>query len=224
VNSSASRQDTRGWRRVASVTTQSPNRGEVNPGLAGKLRAISQNARPAEMAVPASIGEMMKTSTLKWLACFSGLLLLSLLVVAPAVQAAQASRAQGTRTGTRNTSAAVQQPTLSQVQQVLGAPPPRVPAAQRPTLAQVAQVLGHQIGGAPAPGVASAPAPRRGRGGGSFAPATGAAPASSGTSATTVWIVAAAVAGVVLIGGWVFLRRRRQRAAAPACELSAQGC
>ena len=128
---------------------------------------------------------------------------------------------------------AQQFPTLAQVQQHQGvgsatsAGSGTISVAQRPTQAQLQRAHGAFKG----PSVAS--------GGGTTNAQIGLAwgyqysklgapvaqaPASSGTSATTVWIVAAAVAGVLLIGGWVFLRRRRQLEGVRACELSAEGC
>jgi len=137
----------------------------------------------------------MKTSAQKRLVRLSGLLLLSLFVVALAVQAAQAARAQGS--GTINTA---QLPTLAQIQQHhgVGASAGTVNTAQLPTLAQIRQ---HSGVGAAQP------------------------PASSGISSPTVWMAAVAVFGALLIGSWALVvRRRRQSEAAPGCEASALGC
>ena len=71
----------------------------------------------------------MHTSAQKRLVRFSGVLLLSLLVVALGVQAAQAAQGTGSGTSTFNT---LQLPTLAQVQQHQGIGPyaPRVATAQ----------------------------------------------------------------------------------------------
>ena len=185
----------------------------------------------------------MKTSTQKRIARLSGLLLLALLVVALNVTAAQAMLVVSAGTGGSSTSAvsgtsnaaqrqigsawgyyyydaatinALQLPTLAQVQQHHGAVPSTSAgsgasnAAQLPTLAQ----LQHVHNGPNAPSVVS--------GGGTV---NAAQPASSGISSTTVWIVAGAVLGTLLIGTWALARRRRkQREEAPACELSVAGC
>ena len=197
----------------------------------------------------------MKTSTQKRVARLSGLLLLSLLVGALAVTAAQAMHFSGASvpstsagSGTSNaaqsqpgwawgyyysdagaskllaagaqrgyystvavsgTSNALQLPTLAQVRQHHGAVASTFAgsgtsnALQLPTLAQVRQ----HHGAVPTAYLGS-----------------GTQSASSGISSTTVWIAAAAVAGVLLIGTWALLRRRRQREEARACELSVAGC
>ena len=157
----------------------------------------------------------MKTSTQKRIAGLSGLLLLSLLVVALAVPAAQAMRnfsgtsvpSTSAGSGTINT---LQLPTLAQVRQHHGdGSSTSVAAVQRPTLAQLRRGPDRLYG----PSVAS--------GGGTV---NAAQSASSGISSTTVWIAAVAVAGVLLIGAWALLRRRRQRKALPICEVYPAGC
>jgi len=181
----------------------------------------------------------MKTSTQKRIAGLSGLLLLSLLVVALAVPAAQAMRnfsgtsvpSTSAGSGTINT---LQLPTLAQVRQHHGdgsstsvaavqrpigwawghnyasvGSSTSVAAVQRPTLAQLRRGPDRLYG----PSVASV--------GGTV---NAAQSASSGISSTTVWIAAVAVAGVLLIGAWALLRRRRQRKALPICEVYPAGC
>ena len=168
----------------------------------------------------------MKTSTQKRIARPLGLLLLALLVVALAVPAAQAfpsqrstlvQLAQTHRDRDLNTVAAsgTSKAAQSQTGWAWGYYYSAVAAsgtsdvAQRPTTAQLQRAhYGHH-------------GPSGVSGGGAV---NAAQSASSGISSTTVWIVAAAVLGAVLIGGWALLRRRRQREAAPACEFSAQGC
>jgi len=149
----------------------------------------------------------MKTSAQKRIARLSGLLLLSLLVVALAVPAAQAMRFSGTI----NTA---QRPTQAQLQSAHGGPSGSyvvsgsgtLNAAQRPTQAQFQRA--HY-----GPSVVS--------GGGTL---NAAQSASSGISSTTVWIAAVAVLGALLIGTWALTRRRRQRNAAPICEVEPAGC
>jgi hypothetical protein len=148
----------------------------------------------------------MKTSVQKRFVRLSGLFLLSLLVVALAVQAAQAAQVQGTGAGSgTSTINTVQLPTLAQIQQHQGIGPyaPRVAAVQ--PLTQLQRAHGGLVAGS---GTSNAAQPA----------------ASSGISSTTVWIAAVAVFGALLIGGWALARRRKQREAAPACELSASGC
>ena len=139
----------------------------------------------------------MKTSAQIRLARLSGLVLLSLLVVALAVQAAQAAQVQGSGSRTLTTA---QLPTLAQIRQHngVGASAGTFSTAQLPTLAQIRQ---HNGVGAAQP------------------------PASSGISSATVWMAAVAVFGALLIGSWALaVRRRRQSEAAPGCEASALGC
>ena len=134
----------------------------------------------------------MKTKVQKRLALLASLLLLSLLVFATGIQAAQAAQVQGTRAASDSSLTQLQLPTLAQIQQHHGA------------VANVAAVT-------PAAGT-------QGRGGVNLAPVTlasAAQPASSGTSSRTAWIVAGSAAAVlaVLIAGiaaWALVRRRRQ--------------
>jgi hypothetical protein len=86
---------------------------------------------------------------------------------------------------------ALQLPTAAQTAQHQSFVPGPFAQLQLPTAAQVAQ---HQ-------GIAA----------GSVATSTTAQPASSGMSATTVWIASLVVAGALLVGAWAVLRRRRQR-------------
>lgn len=136
----------------------------------------------------------MKTIVQKRLTRFAGLLVLSLLLVAVSVQAAQAMRVEGSG------SVAVSQTTSSQPQ----------------GLTTAAQNHHHQG----AAGSVSAATPRagtQGRGGVTFAPftpASGTQTASSTTSttsSTTAWIVGTAAAVLIVgIAVWALMRRRRQ--------------
>jgi len=133
----------------------------------------------------------MKTIVQKRLARFAGLLVLSLLLVAVSVQAAQALRVQGSGLG------AVPQTTSSQLQ----------------GLTTAAQNQHHQ-GAAASASLLTPAAGTQGRGGVALAPSTpasGAQPASSATSSTTAWIVGS-VAAVLIVGfaAWALMRRRRQ--------------
>ena len=141
----------------------------------------------------------MKTTVQKRLARFAGLLLLSLLVIATGVQAAQAATLQGTgAAGGGSTS--VSQTARIQLQGPLSA------ALQQLHHGDVASVS-----------VATAPAGTQGRGGvnsAPFTPASGTQPASSTTSttsSTTAWIVGTAAAVLIVgIATWALIRRRRQ--------------
>ncbi len=153
----------------------------------------------------------MKTSTQTRLVRLAGLLLLSLLVLTIAVQAAQAAYVQGTGAGS-GTITTAQLPTLAQIHQHqgVGASAPRVAAALSP-LAQ------HRHNGFVVPNTVA----------GSGTSNTAQPSASSGISSTTVWIAAVAVVGALLIGSWALARRRQQRQtaeAAPGCESSLAGC
>ena len=181
----------------------------------------------------------MKTSAEKRLVRLSGLLLLSLLVVALAVQAAQAAQVAGTGTGSGTS---WQLPTLAQVQQhhgdIAAAGSGTISTLQLPTSAQVQQHHGDVAAAGTASvttaragtqgrgGVNSAPittarAGTQGRGGvnlAPLAPVSGAQPASSGISSTTIWIAAVAVVGALLIGFWALaLPDRRRPRTAEAC-------
>jgi len=134
----------------------------------------------------------MKTIVQKRLTRFAGLLVLSLLLVAVSVQAAQAMRVEGSGSG------AVPQTTSSQLQGLTS-------SAQHQ----------HDQGVAGSVSLLTPAAGTQGRGGVALAPSTpasGAQPASSGTSSTTAWIVAGTAAAVLLVGfaGWALIRRRRQ--------------
>ena len=163
----------------------------------------------------------MKTSAQIRLARLSGLVLLSLLVVTLAVQAAQAAQVQGSGSRTLTTA---QLPTLAQIRQHsgVGASAGTLTTAQLPTLAQIRQ---HNGVGASAGTFSTAQLPtlaqiRQHNGVGAAQP-----PASSGISSATVWMAAVAVFGALLIGSWALaVRRRRQSEAAPGCEASALGC
>jgi LPXTG-motif cell wall-anchored protein len=142
----------------------------------------------------------MKTTVHKRLMLLAGLFVLSLLVVATGVQAAQA----------------IQAPTLAQVQRHQGTAsqttPDSLQGLQAPTLAQVQQ----HAGAAASVPLVSALAGTQGRGGLALAhnpSASAAQTAASGTSSSTAWIAAGALAAVLLIGAWALARRRRQRVA-----------
>jgi len=133
----------------------------------------------------------MKTIVQKRLTRFAGLLVLSLLLVAVSVQAAQAMRVEGSGSG------AVPQTTSSQLQGL-------TTAAQH----QHDQGVGGSVS------LLTPAAGTQGRGGVALAPSTpasGAQPAASGTSSTTAWIVGTAAA-VLIVGfaAWALMRRRRQ--------------
>ena len=150
----------------------------------------------------------MKTSAQKRLARLSGLVVLSFLVVALAVQAAQAA----------------QLPTAAQIRQHkgVGASAGTLYAAQLPTAAQIRQHkgVGASAGTLYAAQLPTAAQTRQHKGVGAAQP-----PASSGTSSPTVWMAAAAVFGALLIGSWALaVRRRGQSEAAPGCEASVLGC
>ncbi len=177
----------------------------------------------------------MHTSAQKRLVRFSGVLLLSLLVVSLGVQAAQAAQGTGSGTSTFNT---LQLPTLAQVQQHQGIGPyaPRVATAQLPTgWAWGANYVpgGSSTSVATALREAAAQALILHRhhfnnvsntvaGSGTIAAAQ--APASSGTSSTTTWIVAgsAAAALIVVIAAWALARRRRRPGALASATYCAQ--
>lgn len=156
----------------------------------------------------------MRTSTQKRIARLSGLLLLSLLVAALVVTAAQAMR---DFTGPSVSSTSAGSGASSAVQGQIGrawgyyysdAGSSKPGAAQRPTLAQLQWAHDRSSGQYAVSGGGTVNAAQS---------------ATSGIS-STVWIAVAAIAGVLLIGGWALLRRRRQREAVAACEFSAQGC
>ena len=133
----------------------------------------------------------MKTIVQKRLTRFAGLLVLSLLLVAVSVQAAQAMRVEGSGSG------AVPQTTSSQLQGL-------TTAAQH----QHDQGVGGSVS------LLTPAAGTQGRGGVALAPSTpasGAQPAASGTSSTIAWIVGTAAA-VLIVGfaAWALMRRRRQ--------------
>jgi LPXTG-motif cell wall-anchored protein len=186
----------------------------------------------------------MKTSTQKRIARPSGLLLLSLLVVALAVPAAQAfpsqrstlvQLAQAHRDRDRQTVAASGTSNAAQSQPGWAWGFYYSDAGASKLLAAGAQGGYYStVAGSGTVNIAQRPTTAQLRrahnahggpsgvsGGGT---ANAAQSASSGISSTSVWIAAAAVLGAVLIGGWALLRRRRRREAAPACEFSAQGC
>ena len=134
----------------------------------------------------------MKTIVQKRLARFAGLLVLSLLLVAVSVQAAQALRVEGSGSG------AVPQTTSSQLQGL-------TTAAQH----QHDQGVGGSVS------LLTPAAGTQGRGGVALAPSTpasGAQSASSGTSSTTAWIAAVSAAAVLIVGiaACPLVRRRRQ--------------
>lgn len=135
----------------------------------------------------------MKTTAQKRLARFAGLLLLSLLVVATGIQAAQAATINGTGAGSGTASSTA---------------PPQL---QGLTAARAHQ---HDQGVVVSVIAVTAPAGTQGRGGVALAPfasTSGAQTASSSTSSTTAWIVGGAAA-VLIVGfaAWALIRRRRQ--------------
>jgi len=179
-----------------SVTLRGKLDGYSGAGGGGTIRRPTRARGFAATAAPAPRGENMKTTVQKRLARFAGLLLLSLLVIATGVQAAQAATLQGTgAAGGGSTS--VSQTAHIQLQGLQSA------ALQQLHHGDVASVS-----------AATAPAGTQGRGGvasAPFASASGAQPASSSTSSTTAWIVGGAAA-VLIVGfaAWALMRRRRQ--------------
>ena len=196
----------------------------------------------------------MKTSTQKRIAGLTGLLLLSLLVVALAVPATQAMRYVSASVppapAGSGASNAVQRPTLAQLERVHGGGSQTVAVTVNAAQGQRGWAWGYYYSGA---GTATLAQSQPGWTWGSYYTAAGAsklrvaaaqsqpglawgryysklrvpvaqAGVSSGISSTTIWIVAVAAAAVLLIGGWALLRRRRQREAHRACELSPAGC
>ena len=143
-------------------------------------------------------------STERRLALLAGLVLLALIVLATGIQAAQAATVTGTGAG----SGAASFTSTTQLQGL--------------TAARAAQ---HDQGTVLAVTAGTAPAGTQGRGGvasAAFAPASGAQPAASGTSAA--WIIAGSVAAVLLVGfaAWAVLRRRRQPGERPSAAYCAQ--
>jgi hypothetical protein len=131
----------------------------------------------------------MKITTQKRLAVLAGLLLLSLLVFATGVQAAQAATGVSPLAATQGRG-------------------------------------GLDLRGTSLAATGVSPlAATQGRGGfdaARFARASGAQPASSGTSSTTAWIVSGSAAAVLFVAflAWAVIRRRRQpgeRASAAYC-------
>jgi cobalamin biosynthesis Mg chelatase CobN len=148
----------------------------------------------------------MKTSLQRWSIRLAGVAVLSLLVTATGVQAAQAK--------------ALRLPTAAQTAQRQGVAAGPYAQLQLPTAAQTARHQGVAAGSGaastttPSQAIASAEAQRHAlhKGNGYLPGAAAAQPASSGISAATAWIVAAlAVVGALLVGAWALVRRRRQR-------------
>jgi hypothetical protein len=136
----------------------------------------------------------MKTSAQKRLARLAGLLLLSLLVFATGIQAAQAAAVadSGAGSGTASSTAP---------HQLQGLTAARAHQHDQGVVVSVAAV--------------TATAGTQGRGGVALAPftsASGAQPASSSTSSTTAWIAAGSAAAALIVGfaAWALIRRRRQ--------------
>jgi len=163
----------------------------------------------------------MKTSLQRWPVRLAGLAVLSLLVTVTGVQAAQAKALQlptAAQTAQHQSYAPgpyaqLQLPTAAQTAQHQSFVPGPLAQLQLPTAAQTAQ---HQSF-VPRPfaqlqlPTAAQVAQHQGIAAGSVAASTTAQPASSGMSATTVWIASLVVAGALLVGAWAVLRRRRQR-------------
>jgi len=155
----------------------------------------------------------MKITTQKRLAVLEGLLLLSLLVFATGVQAAQAATGLSPLAGTQGRGGLdLRGTSLS----ATGVSP----------LAGTQGRGGLDLRGTSLAATDVSPlAGTQGRGGldaARIARASGAQPASSGTSSTTVWIVAGSAAVILFVAflGWALIRRRRQpgeRASAAYC-------
>ena len=155
----------------------------------------------------------MMTSTQKRIARLSGLLLLALLVVALAVPAAQAMRDFSSGTGGSSTSAGSGTGAAAQrsVGWAWGRAYADVAAARPLKLARIERIFSRKSRAESAPSVAAV----------TFAPATGAAPVSSGGSSPTVWIVTGSAAAALIVGiaAWALLRRRQ-----PGVTASASYC
>ena len=154
----------------------------------------------------------MKTSLHRRLVPLAGLVVLSLLVAATGVQAAQARLMEPSGPVSKTSSS--QLPTAAQVAQHKGivTSAQSLSGVQLPTAAQVAQHKG-LVASPPRVTAVTARAGTLGRGGVASVPyarATGAAPVSSGSSSTTAWVVAGSAALIVVIGAWALIRRRRQ--------------
>ena len=155
----------------------------------------------------------MKITTQKRLAVLSGLLLLSLLVFATGVQAALAATGVSPLTGTQGRGGLdLRGTSLS----ATGVSP----------LAATQGRGGLDLRGTSLAATDVSPlAGTQGRGGfdaARFARASGAQPASSGTSSTTAWIVSGSAVAVLFVAflAWAVIRRRRQpgeRASAAYC-------
>ena len=164
-----------------------------------------------------------------------GLFVLAAVVLMTVAQAAQAASVYGTGTGPGVSFEPTQ---LQRAHGGFDVPYSLVGSGavntlQLPTLAQVRQHQG--IAGTSASQVAAAPLTQRLKAhdgfdvpyavAGSGTSDTAQAPGSSGISSATIWIVAVAVIGALLVGFWALAsRRRRQREAAPGCESSLAGC
>ena len=182
----------------------------------------------------------MKTSTQKRIARLSGLLLLSLLVGALVVTAAQAMRDfSGASVPSTAAGSGASNATQGQIGRAWGyyysdAGAAKLSAAtvqRQPGWAwgrYYSEARASTLGAAQRPTLAQLLRAHDGSSGSSAASGGGtvnaaAQSASSGMSSAT-WIAVAAVAGVLLISGWALLRRRKQREAVTACEFSVQGC
>jgi hypothetical protein len=134
----------------------------------------------------------MKTTVQRRLARLAGLLLLTLLVFATGVQAAQAALVAGAGVGSDTAS-------FTAPARLQGLTP-TAQSANQPGVA----VSGTRV---------ATSARTQGRGGITLAPlaASGVRPASSGTSSTTAWIVAGSAAAllIVIVAAWVLIRRRQ---------------
>ena len=156
----------------------------------------------------------MKTTFQRRSVSLAGLLLLSLLVLATGIQAAQAALAAGTGAG----SGTAATPTTTQDGWLTAA----TTAARNQDVADaVTATTTTQDGWLTA---ADTAARNRGDVAAVFVPASGAQPASADTSSTTTWIAVGSVAAVLLVGfaAWTLIRRRGQPDAPASAAYCAQ--
>jgi hypothetical protein len=142
----------------------------------------------------------MKITAQRRIALLAGLLLLSLLVFAMSIQAAQAMNSGGSGAGSgKSTISTLQLPTLAQIQQHRGIGP-------------YAPVMTAQAGTQGRGGVAVA----------SLTPTQPKALTTASGSSTSAWIAVGSAAAIVLVGfaAWALMRRRRQ----PEARTSAAYC
>jgi hypothetical protein len=174
----------------------------------------------AVTAARASRGENMKITGQRRPALLAGLLLLSLLVFAMSIQAAQAMNSSGSGAGSgKSTIDALQVPTLAQIQQHQGIGPyAPVTTAQAGTQGRGGVAVASLTPTQPKALTAAQRYRYVGRGFNSSLQ-----PGSSGSS-TSALIAAGSATAIVLVGfaAWALMRRRRQPEARPSAAYCAQ--